>query len=317
MFLHGKKMLRHKATLLVDTGPAFSLVSDKIVPFRNWTPRTWKTLEGFNEADSQIGFSEVKKVQIGNKLGRVSFSLPKLSRIGIIGNDILEEFRVIIDYPIYCLWTMRVPDWKTSPPGTEGNKIVQIPANHWCTALKAKEDLCLPVDLPEYVAKTCLEFLNVWAKHKLQCGYVLADILITSPDPASQWQYWYPHEAEEDIKKMIVASEQEVIMERQSKCNTPVLPVRKADGVTWRLIVDYSSLNRVTSALAPIIVRYSKEKSWRWAWLLSIWWPRWFYGLYGTQGSGPAAFQEEDGKLQYYCPQLSLKTSCGQELYGI
>lgn len=47
--------------MLVDTGAAFLLVLNEIMPFQNWIPRMWKTLEGFNGADSQIGLTDQKK----------------------------------------------------------------------------------------------------------------------------------------------------------------------------------------------------------------------------------------------------------------
>lgn len=39
-------------------------------------------------------------------------------------------------------------------------------------------------------------------------------------------------------------------------CNSPVWPVRKANGITWQLTIDYRALNQVTRMLAPVVHRY-------------------------------------------------------------
>uniref|UniRef100_K7EX76 Gypsy retrotransposon integrase-like protein 1 n=1 Tax=Pelodiscus sinensis TaxID=13735 RepID=K7EX76_PELSI len=44
----------------------------------------------------------------------------------------------------------------------------------------------------------------------------------------------------------------------QSVCNSPVWPVLKADGVTYRMTIDFRALNAVTPATAPVVAKYNE-----------------------------------------------------------
>lgn len=128
-----------------------------------------------------------KKLWIGNKLGRTSFGLAKLSKVGIIGSDVFTKFEVIIDNPNYCLWATSIPNQEASR--SIPKKVITILTCHQYTAIKAKVDLTLPPSPAEDIKRICEEFPTVWASHKLQCGKVLANICVVGPDPPPQKQY--------------------------------------------------------------------------------------------------------------------------------
>ncbi|XP_054830572.1 protein sel-1 homolog 3-like [Eublepharis macularius] len=44
----------------------------------------------------------------------------------------------------------------------------------------------------------------------------------------------------------------------QSICNAPLWPVLKADGVTWRMTVDFCALNATTPPVAPFVAKYNE-----------------------------------------------------------
>ncbi|CAM4592044.1 unnamed protein product [Lepidochelys kempii] len=43
---------------------------------------------------------------------------------------------------------------------------------------------------------------------------------------------------------------------RNSPCNSPIWPVRKADKISWHLTVDYRELNKVTPRLALVVAKF-------------------------------------------------------------
>lgn len=123
---------------------------------------------------------------------------------------------------------------------TSAGQMEIIPARHRCAAIKAQEKLELPTHLEEEICQMTLECPLVWASHKLLCGLVPANIHVPGPDPPPQHQYEYPQEAELSIWKTIeFLLEQDVITTVWSTRNSPVWPIVKSDGVTWRLTIHY------------------------------------------------------------------------------
>lgn len=45
-----------------------------------------------------------------------------------------------------------------------------------------------------------------------------------------------------------------LLKEYESKYNTPILPVRKADGKTYRLVQDLRSVNQIVQDTHPVVV---------------------------------------------------------------
>ncbi|XP_068799027.1 protein NYNRIN-like [Struthio camelus] len=131
-----------------------------------------------------------------------------------------------------------------------------IPASHRVMSVKAPELLVHPEWEPR-VKRVTEQFPQVWARSKLDCGQIDAVVVIKGPDPPPQQQYRYPAEAEDSLWDTVkTLLEQGVLVEQQSSNNAPVWPVRKADGKTWRLTVDYGALNQVTPLRTSVVAKY-------------------------------------------------------------
>lgn len=86
--------------------------------------------------ESQIGFSQIEPYEIGSKLGRASFGLMELARVGFLGSDVLGNLGAITDYPNYCI---RFSDKSSA---TRNMNVILV--QYHCAAIKAKESLQFP-----------------------------------------------------------------------------------------------------------------------------------------------------------------------------
>lgn len=161
---------------------------------------------------------------------------------GILGMPFFKAHGVTIDLANGLLW--QIP---------EGPAFIN--AIHRCAALKAPLPLA-PLSEDPWVS----EFPEVWISDKAECGTVKsACVLIEGKDPPPQRQYKYPAEAEIGIGKTIEGLlKWDVILPMQSICNAPLWPVLKADGVTWRMTVDFRALNAATPPVAPVVAKYNE-----------------------------------------------------------
>ncbi|XP_067399163.1 protein NYNRIN-like [Emydura macquarii macquarii] len=234
--------------MLVDTGAAVSIVSDTYkVKQKIWPVKRWGELAAFTGNKCLVPFTKDLKCQIGVINVVASFGLlPLDDEIGIIGMDILGKLGAVVDFANAQLWEQE----------EEGALPVSVPASHRVAAIKAPDDLQIPNWEPA-VKQVTEKHLAVFATNKAQCGKTHTEVQIKGPDPRPQRQYKYPIQAEESLQKTITAlMDQGVLVETQSPCNAPIWPVKKADGTTWRLTVDYRELNRVTPRMAPIVAKY-------------------------------------------------------------
>ncbi|XP_072718425.1 protein NYNRIN-like [Ciconia boyciana] len=123
-------------------------------------------------------------------------------------------------------------------------------------SVKAPELLVHPEWEPR-VKRVTEQFPQVWARSKLDCGQIDAVVAVKGPDPPPQPQPQYPAEAEDSLWDTVkTLLEQGVLVEQQSTSNAPVWPLRKADGKTWRLTVDFGTLNRVTPLRTSTVAKY-------------------------------------------------------------
>uniref|UniRef100_A0A8C8SJ05 ribonuclease H n=1 Tax=Pelusios castaneus TaxID=367368 RepID=A0A8C8SJ05_9SAUR len=164
-----------------------------------------------------------------------------------MGMDLMEGLEVIIDLPNRVIMAQEA-----------GEKPLTVAASYRVGAIKTLEVITPPQWEP-CVEAVVGQFPNVFAKNKLQCGKVDGVVRILGPDPKPQKQYRYPKVAEECLRQSIsVLMEQGVLSEVCSPCNSPIWPVRKADGKTWRLTVDYRELNKVAPRMAPVVAKFQE-----------------------------------------------------------
>ncbi|KAI2647270.1 Gag-Pol polyprotein [Labeo rohita] len=92
---------------------------------------------------------------------------------------------------------------------------------------------------------------ELWSQHDTDVGLVKSAnpvriALRSGAKPPRKMQYPLRQEAEEGIKKTIEGlMKSGVLVETTSYCNTPILPVAKADKSKWRLVHDLRAVNEV------------------------------------------------------------------------
>lgn len=233
-------------SMLVDTGTCTSLLCLKgNTTAKNLPVRELKSLVSYNGKENIIPFTYDVTCHIGSLSTQTSFGLQKLDGTGIIGINLLQRLDITIDLPNRMLIQAK-----------HGEAGILIPATHPICAAKAPEELRFPVWETE-IQQVINKYKEVFAPNELSCGKVQASIKVESPNANPIHQYRYSAEMKEGIRPTVKALlNQKVLIPCQSVCNSPIWPVRKADGRSWRLTVDYRGLNKVTPRLAPVAAKF-------------------------------------------------------------
>lgn len=98
----------------------------------------------------------------------------------------------------------------------------------------------------------------IWAKDKNDCGILDMDpVKLTGTPPPCTRQYPINRTAIEGIKPIIADLESRgVVVKTSSSSNSPVWPVKKANG-SWRLTIDYRQANKTIDKLTPLVANPS------------------------------------------------------------
>lgn len=232
--------------MLIDTGASYSILS--MTPGEAGLFRTCEIIEltGPNGQKSSVPFTGPVPFEIGTAKGSEKFGKMEIKgKPGILAISALTKMGVVVDLANQAL--LHCPQ----------SDVPIIPASHRVMAVKAPELLVHPQWEPR-VKRVTEQFPQVWARNKLDCGQIDAVVAVKGPDPPPQPQPRYPSEAEDGLWDTVkTLLEQGVLVEQQSSTsNAPVWPLRKADGKTWRLTVDFSALNRVTPLRSSAVAKY-------------------------------------------------------------
>lgn len=235
--------------ILVDTGASTSILCSAAAPqLRQQQYSCVKSLQSYNGKTSMVPFVNNIKCKLGDEKVTMQVGLQDMDGVGIMGSDMIKGLGLTIDLVNKKIY--KAPD----------NQSVGdiISAVHRLGAIKASEELKLPnweTDVMDIVT----QHRSVFARHKLSCGKTTETIEVPGPDPRSMRQYRFPQEAQDGIDETIKALlSQGVLKKTSSPCNSPIWPVKKADGKTWRLTVDYRGVNKVTPRIAPVVAKYPK-----------------------------------------------------------
>uniref|UniRef100_A0A673KDK0 ribonuclease H n=1 Tax=Sinocyclocheilus rhinocerous TaxID=307959 RepID=A0A673KDK0_9TELE len=98
-------------------------------------------------------------------------------------------------------------------------------------------------------------FPDLWSVSKRNVGLCkIKPLNVAGPYPHSVSQYPLRREAERDAREMVSQlHETGIVVRCSSPTNSPMWPVKKPDG-SYRLTIDYTSLNAVTPKTIPIVV---------------------------------------------------------------
>ena len=94
---------------------------------------------------------------------------------------------------------------------------------------------------------------TAWAKGPYDVGHTLQhNIMVEIEDPQQpEWrdQYRMKEDGEQGISNTITGLLKAGVLQRTtSEWNTPILPVKEADGQTWRMVHDLRAINTRTVA---------------------------------------------------------------------
>lgn len=231
--------------MLIDTGASYSILN--MTPGESGLFQTCEIIEisGPNGQKSSVPFTGPVPFEIGTAKGSEKFGKMEMNgKPGILAISTLTKMGVVVDLANQKLLHCPQSDAPV------------IPASHRVMSVKAPELLIHPEWEPR-VKRVTEQFPQVWAKNKLDCGQIDTVVVVKGPDPPPQQQPQYPAEAEEGLWDTVkTLLEQGVLVEQQSTSNAPVWPLRKADGKTWRLTVNYSALNQVTPLRTAVVAKY-------------------------------------------------------------
>ncbi|GAB0187988.1 protein NYNRIN-like [Grus japonensis] len=231
--------------MLIDTGASYSILN--MAPGEAGIFQTSEIIEltGPNGQKSSVPFTGPVPFEIGTAKGSEKFGKMEMKgKPGILAISALTKMGVVVDLANQVLLHCPQSDAPV------------IPASHRVMSVKAPELLVHPEWEPR-VKRVTEQFPQVWARSKLDCGQIDTVVAVKGPDPPPQPQPQYPAEAEDGLWDTVkTLLEQGVLVEQQSTSNAPVWPLRKADGKTWRLTVDFGTLNRVTPLRTSAVAKY-------------------------------------------------------------
>ncbi|XP_068023761.1 protein NYNRIN-like [Melanerpes formicivorus] len=231
--------------MVIDTGASYSLLSRSLGEAGPFKTCEMIELTGPSGLKSSVPFTGPLSFEIGTAKGSEKFGKMDLKgKPGILALSALTKMGVVVDLANQAL--LRSPQ----------SEVVLIPASHRAMALKAPELLAQPEWEPR-VKRVTERFPQVWARSKLDCGHIDAVVAVKGPEPPPQPQPLYPAEADDGLWATVTTLlEQGVLVEQQSTSNAPVWPLQKADGKTWRLTVDFSTLNRLTPSQPSVAAKH-------------------------------------------------------------
>lgn len=104
------------------------------------------------------------------------------------------------------------------------------------------------------------EFPDVWAQYEMDCGLVSEEEEVSGAPVPFQQQPPFPADMEDAVASILQdLLDGGVVVKGISSSNSPLRPIRKANGRTWRLTLNCKAVNRATPmAVAPVVLERTK-----------------------------------------------------------
>ena len=163
----------------------------------------------------------------------------------IMGNDLMKEYEILIDCGngelIWQRQDGRITRIGKLTSHLKTIKVATVTTRNWELETGGFGAICASVP-------------GVWAKNKLDTGLTKTDpIKVPGPEHKPHQQYPIKPEAGKAVVEIVKGLvERGILRETTSTTNSPTWPVSKPDGC-YRLTIDYTGLNKVTSKLHPIV----------------------------------------------------------------
>ena len=218
---------------LVDTGASYSVLNQRLIP----EDEEFVTVVGATGQQKKAYFLKPLKYKLGKQMGIHKFLYLPGSPKSLLGRDLLEQLEAEIVF--------------------ESGKM----------ELKIKEDqliniLSLALIQTEPKFEVPPEIVNqvypgVWASEVPGKAKNAAPIVIKlkpGAEPVKMKQYPLKLDDRKGIKEIIDRFIQYgILIECESEYNTPILPVKKADGKSYRLVQDLRAVNKITEDIHPVV----------------------------------------------------------------
>ncbi|XP_030076362.1 LOW QUALITY PROTEIN: uncharacterized protein LOC115481414, partial [Microcaecilia unicolor] len=231
-------------TLYPDLAPYQEQASQ--APSRHPAPQPKNAPPGLHSDRSSHKGDTKRGYQYGDvqfKIGDDTFhttvvQCPDTSTEVIVGSDFLHKNNMVVDLCNQILWKCPHYEWQK-----------QIDPYY-----KPKWQKIAGI-MPEAEQSRWKElFPDLWTTSATDCGKIKSSVKVKGESVPPQKQYPYPREAIPALQGVISdLMKQGVIRETQSPFNSALWPVKKADGINWRLTVDYRKINKGTQTIAPIV----------------------------------------------------------------
>ncbi|XP_040455017.1 uncharacterized protein LOC121090492 [Falco naumanni] len=100
------------------------------------------------------------------------------------------------------------------------------------------------------------EFPYVWARYEMDCGLVSGEENVSGAPVPFQWQPPLPDDTDEAVANMLqYLLADGVVVKGTSSSNSPLHPIPKGDGKTWRLTLNCKAINKATPMVeAPVVL---------------------------------------------------------------
>ncbi|XP_071886675.1 retrovirus-related Pol polyprotein from transposon opus isoform X2 [Anas platyrhynchos] len=218
---------------LIDTGASYSVLNQKLTP----EDKDFVTVIGATGQQEKAFFLKPLKYKLGKQMGIHRFLYLPGSPKSLLGRDLLEQLEAEIIFE-------------------KGKIELRIGEEQLINVLS----LALIQTDPK--SEIPLEIINqvypgVWATEVSGRAKNVTPIIIKlkpGEKPVKVKQYPLRIEDRKGIKEIIDRFIQHgLLIECESEYNTPILPIKKADGKRYRLVQDLRAINKITEDIHPVV----------------------------------------------------------------
>lgn len=224
---------------LLDTGATYSVLNQKLIP----EDEDFVTVIGATGGSEKAFFLRPLQYKLGKQIGIHKFLYLPESPKSLLGRDLLEQLEAEISFK-------------------RGKAKFKIKEKQLIDILSLA---LIEVNEP---TKECQEIINqvypgVWATEVPGGAKNAAPVLIKSGEkPVRIKQYPLRLEDKKGIKEIIDKFlYYGLLTECESEYNTPILPVKAADGKSYRLVQDLRAINRIVEDLHSAAVEEVENRT--------------------------------------------------------
>lgn len=221
---------------LIDTGASYSVLNQKLMP----EDKEFITVIGATGQPEKAYFLKPLNYKLGKQIGIHRFLYLPNSPKPLLGRDLLEQMEAKIVFG-------------------EGKIEFQVGEKQLTEvlslALLQTTSTTSTSEIPSEVIDSV--YPGVWATEvpgRAKNANPIVIKLKSSAEPVRIKQYPLKLEDRKGMKEIIDRFTQyKLLTECESEYNTPILPVKKADGKSYRIVQDLRAINKITEDIHPVV----------------------------------------------------------------